>query len=63
MKFRKLKGLMTEKGYSQNKLANRLGISVQSLNAKLNERNKFTLREVVKIVEVLEIENIRPYFF
>ena len=63
MKFGKLKGLMTEKGYSQNKLANRLGISVQSLNSKLNERNKFTLREVVKIVEVLEIENIRPYFF
>lgn len=63
MKFKKLKGLMTEKGFTQCKLAESLGITVQSLNAKLNGRSQFTLSEVVSIMNILEIEDVRPYFF
>ena len=49
MSFDKLKGKMTEVHISQAKLSEHLGITVQSLNAKLNGRNQFTLEEVVKI--------------
>jgi len=63
MKFKKLKGLMMERGYSQSKLSQCLGITVQTFNAKLNGRSKFTLSEVVRIVDILEIEDLRAYFF
>ena len=53
MSFDKLKGKMTEVHISQAKLSEHLGITVQSLNAKLNGRNQFTLEEVVKITEFL----------
>ena len=49
MSFDKLKGKMTERHVSQEKLSKVLGITVQSLNAKLNGRSQFTLEEVVKI--------------
>jgi len=49
MSFDKLKGKMTEMRVSQEKLSKALGITVQSLNAKLNGRSQFTLEEAVKI--------------
>ena len=48
MSFDKLKGKMAEIKMSQEKLSRCLGITVQSLNAKLNGRSQFTLEEVVK---------------
>lgn len=63
MSFDKLKGKMAEQGISQTKLAESLGITVQSLNAKLNGRKQFTLREVVKITEVLDISEPVDIFF
>lgn len=57
MSFDKLKGKMTERHVSQEKLAKVLGITVQSLNAKLNGRSQFTLEEVVKISEHLKLDN------
>ena len=39
MSFDKLKGKMTERHVSQEKLSKVLGITVQSLNAKLNGRS------------------------
>ena len=41
MSFDKLKGKMAEAHVSQAKLSGYLGITVQSLNAKLNGRTQF----------------------
>ena len=49
MSFDKLKGKMVEAHVSQAKLSEKLGITVQSLNAKLNGRTQFTLEEAVRI--------------
>lgn len=63
MSFDKLKGKMTEKRVSQENLAKKIGITVQSLNAKLNGRSKFTLDEALMITQVLNIENPADIFF
>lgn len=63
MSFDKLKGKMTEMHVSQEKLAKVLGITVQSLNAKLNGRSQFTLEEVIKISEHLKLDNPVDIFF
>ena len=63
MSFDKLKGKMKEKHMSQDKMAKSLGITVQSINAKLNGRSKFTLEEVVKITEILSLKDPVDIFF
>lgn len=57
MSFDKLKGKMTEQHLSQKSMADLLGITVQCLNAKINGRSQFTLEEVIKITEVLSLED------
>lgn len=63
MSFDKLKGKMAEQRVSQEKLSKELGITVQSLNAKLNGRSQFTLAEVVKITDILSIRDPVDIFF
>lgn len=63
MDINKLKGRMREKGYTQANLSRKMGISEQSLNAKINGRSDFTLSEVIIIIEVLELDNPAEYFF
>ena len=58
-----LKGKMVEKKYTQKKLAKEIGITIQSLNAKLNKRSQFTIEEAAKIISILEIENPVEIFF
>ena len=57
MSFDKLKGKMAEAHVSQDKLSKQLGITVQSLNAKINGRSQFTLEEIVKITDYLNLED------
>ena len=57
MSFDKLKGQMTEAHVSQAKLSEHLGITVQSLNAKLNGRTQFTLEEAIKITAFLNLKD------
>lgn len=57
MSFDKLKGKMVEAHVSQAKLSESLGITVQSLNAKLNGRTQFTLGEAVRITELLRLKD------
>jgi transcriptional regulator with XRE-family HTH domain len=59
----KLKGLMREKGFSQENLSKSVGISAASLNAKLAGRSDFTAKEMYAIILTLGIEDPRPYFF
>lgn len=63
MNSNKLKGKMIEKSYTQKNLAKELGITPQSLNAKINKRSQFTLDEVVKIISILDIDNPMEIFF
>nr|DAZ06211.1 MAG TPA: repressor protein CI [Caudoviricetes sp.] len=63
MSFDKLKGKMTEGHLSQKSMAQNLGITVQALNAKLNGRSQFTLGEVVKITEMLSLNDPVDIFF
>lgn len=59
----KLKGKIAEKGKTQTELAKSLNLSVQSFNAKLNGRAKFDIDEAKKLVDILEIENVKEIFF
>ena len=63
MSFDKLKGKMTEAHVSQARLSKILGITVQSLNAKLNGRTQFTLEEAVKITDFLRLKDPIDIFF
>lgn len=63
MNYNKLKGIMREKKYSQNKLAKQIGITTQSLNAKLNGRSQFTIEEAINIIAVLKIIKPEEIFF
>ena len=63
MIYNKLKGIMREKNYSQNKLAKQIGITTQSLNAKLNGRSQFTIEEAINIIAVLKIIKPEEIFF
>lgn len=59
----KLKGIMRENNITQQELAARLEISVQSLNAKINERTAFTIPEAKEICKFLNIEKPCEIFF
>lgn len=63
MSFDKLKGKMAEAHVSQAKLSKQLGITVQALNAKINGKSPFTLEEVVKITDYLDLEDPVNIFF
>lgn len=59
----KLKGIMREKNVTQQELADKLGISVQSFNSKINGRTAFTIPEAINIIEILGISNPKEIFF
>ncbi|MCC0700366.1 helix-turn-helix transcriptional regulator [Clostridioides sp. ZZV15-6383] len=63
MNINKLRGKMVEKKYTQKKLAKELGMTVQALNAKLNNRSQFKIEEAVKISNILQIEEPGEIFF
>lgn len=63
MQVNKLKAKMTELGYTQKKLASDMGITVQTLNSKLNGRSILTLDEAVSITKILKIINPAEIFF
>ena len=67
MKFNysKLLGRMRECGFTQEKLANAIGISKGTLSAKLNNQFYFYAKEMYDICRVLNIpiSEISEYFF
>lgn len=58
-----LKGKIVEKGYTQDQLAKRIGISGNSLSRKILGKREFTLSEVIKICNTLEISDPSAIFF
>ena len=63
--YSKLRGRIVEKGYSQQKLAKILGISMQAFSKKMRNTTRFSSDDIIKLVDVLEIhpEEIGAYFF
>lgn len=63
MNFKKLKGKLKEEDYTQKEIADLLGITPQAFNAKINNRTQFTLSEVIKMINILRIDNPMEIFF
>lgn len=61
----KLLGRMKEYGFTQDRMAAALGLSVSTLNYKLNGKAVFTQKEIRKICDILEIQSyeVGLYFF
>lgn len=63
--YSKLLGRIKELGYTQEDLADEIGISESTMSLKLNNRAVFTQPEIVRIRRALAIPNhqIGVYFF
>ena len=63
--YRKLLGRMRECEYTQDMLANKIGISSGHLNLKLNGKYEFRQTEIFSICDALKIphDEIGAYFF
>lgn len=57
MKINKLKAKLVEKEMNIEKLAKRLGINQSSLYRKLNNAEKITIGEAVKMKQILDIRD------
>lgn len=57
-----LRAAIAEKGMNQAKLAAAIGMSANSLSRKMNGRREFSLREVITIIQVLELKNPQEIF-
>lgn len=63
MNSKKLKGKIIESGMTQGDLARELGMSLKTLNSKINNRSKLTVEEVKRIINILSINNPSEIFF
>lgn len=61
MKILKLRGKMVEKGMNVGSLASAMNIDRATLYRKLNDSEKFTVGEVAKINDVLELTKEEAY--
>lgn len=57
-----IRAKMAEKGVTQGETAQAITISVNSLSRKMNGKREFTLSEVIRLCEFLEIENPASVF-
>lgn len=53
----KLKGLLMEKGYKQSDAAKWLGVSPQTFNYKINNKNDFLSSEIAILCEKLDVKD------
>ena len=63
MDMDKLKDKILEQGITHEELALRLGITVKTLNLKLNKRSRITIRDAEGMSKILNIENPSTIFF
>ena len=61
----KLKGRITEKGYTYQTLAPKLGLSNKTLSKKVNGTTDFTRKEIFHLIDILDIPDVDvcDYFF
>ena len=60
---RLLKAAIVESGMRQAEIAQRIGISYQSLSDKINNKTEFKVNEVIALCEVLDIADKREQIF
>ena len=53
----KLKGKIAESGLTQAEIAEKIGISAQSLNAKVNGARPFNADEIQKLIPAISLTN------
>jgi len=63
MNYEMLRARMFAKRVSMRALAESLGISKNALYARFNGKVEFKRSEILKICEVLAIDDPAPYFF
>lgn len=63
MDMNKLKNRILEEGITCKDLASKLGISAKTLNEKLNNRSRITVREAKAMSKILKIDNPSDIFF
>lgn len=51
----KLRSVMLAKGYTQTTIAEKLNRTVQTINNKINNKAEFTLSEMQKLSDILEL--------
>lgn len=59
---KELKAQMVRRGFTQERLAKEIGISIKTLNLKIKSGN-FKLSEVQAIANALDLEDVNPIFF
>lgn len=59
----KLKSLIVEKGFTQQSLANQMGISFASLNMKIHNKRQFKAKEISLLCNLLTIRDVHEIFF
>ena len=57
MKIAKLRGKIAEAGITQGFIAGKLGISENSLSAKMKEKRPFSVLEAEKLCDLLRIDD------
>ncbi|PWL41364.1 MAG: hypothetical protein DBY45_10140 [Clostridiales bacterium] len=62
--FRKLRLVMFEKDYTQTILSQKIKMSATSLSKKMRGEGEFTLEEIYRIMDILDIsyEQMHEYF-
>jgi|GEM_PF-112744 len=63
--YSKLKGRTKEQGWTQEAIAERIGISSSAYSTKINNIYEFTQNEIIAIIDCLDIpiNEIPAYFF
>lgn len=63
MDLNKLRGALAERRITQRDLAKQLGLSVKTINAKLNGRTPITVDEAYSIINIAKIQKPMEIFF
>lgn len=65
MKSNELKAEFSRAGYTQQQVADLMGISLKTLYNKMNSKNKrggFTDKEIKRLCEILHLKSIELFF-
>ena len=61
--YKKLKGRIVEKGYTQAGFAKEVGMAESTLSQKLHGKSLFNQDEIMAAKKVLGLKTVDPYFF
>lgn len=63
--YSKLRGRIVEKYGTQSEFAKAFGISDNSMSRKLNNKNSFSVDDIIRITQMLDIQSkdVSSYFF